>query len=487
MRVRLLAISGTLLLPCLVLVAGCGPVPIEALPDADAGTVADTAQDISIDINQDIQNPFQDADTGAGKDVDPDAKELCNNLIDENGDGRTDEGCWPKPNLRADQTWHDFGLSVIGGAQALAPTFAFTAANKNDAMVLTARDATAGQKAYIWAEQLTTPTGLQVIVPNLITPTNTKGVENWKLSPGRTAPNIDATSALIGESPEVTVVPGTWTFGFVRALESPWMYLGPPQKGYLQLGLVTRPDAGDKPLKLDLDVFLVGGTTGMTPDAFAKSVQWQKIKAKVEKIWDGPDPNTHKPYGLTLGTVNFFALDGDAGTKFKYLDNVLSATSDNELPQVYLATQQVNPASTAVTLVFVSGLNDNNMPVAVGLSQLGGVNGMAGSRLSGMAVTFDADSAADATGETAGDVVGVTLAHEIGHFLGLWHTDEHDGILHDPLHNDTPECKPPVTVENCPLQTVQNLMFWTLAGAGKYPQVSTDQRLVVRRSPALHP
>lgn len=475
------------------LVAACGPVPIEALPDADAGSVADTAVDVSIDINQDIQNPFGDATDAAGKDVDPDAKELCNNLLDENGDGRTDEGCWPAPNLRADQTWHDFGLSAIGGAQALAPTFALKVEAKNQAMVLAARDVTSGQKAYVWAEQLTTPTGLQVIVPGLTTPTSTKGAENWIQSPNRTAPNIFASTALIGESPEVTVVPGTWTFGFVRAAEVPWKYTGPPQKGYLQIGVLSRPDAGDKPLQLDLDVFLVGGTGGMSAADFAKSFQWQQIRTKVESIWNAKvNPGSTKTFGLTLGTVEFFVLDGDAGTKFKYLDNVLSAGTDNELTQVYAATGLVRGASTAVTLVLVSGLNDNNMPVAVGLSQLGGINGLAGSRLSGMAVVLDEATMAQSVKEgpssnVVGDIVGVTLAHEMGHFLGLWHTDEHDGILHDPLHNDTPECKSAnITTEACPIQAA-NLMFWTLAGAGKFPQVAQDQRLVVRRSPALHP
>ena len=454
----------------------CGTVPIEALPDTFVKDAPDVDDDIAIDINLDIQFGDLGADD-VKKDVDPNAKELCNNAIDDNGDGRIDENCWPAPNLRADETWYDFGTIAIGGGAN--PTRTFDAPNKGEGLVLVARDITAGQKAYVWLEQLATPAGLQVIGAG----------DQWATSFNRTGPEVAGATALIGESPAVIVSAGTWTFGFVRALQPPWLYGGVPDKGFLQVGLLSRPDDGAKPAVLDLDVFLVGGTTGMTPEAFGKSVQWQQIRARVEKLW-----GSQAAASIKLGDVQFFAIDGDDGVKFKYLDNVLAGDDTNELPAVYKVTGALRPQSSAATLVLVSGLDDKGLAVAAGLSQLAGINGQAGSRVSGMAMAIDEKMWAVAMAEagtttTVGDVWGVILAHEIGHFLGLWHTDEHDGSLHDPLA-DTPECKvtgQTLTPAVCGDVAARNLMFWSPDSLGNPLKISADQHTVARRSVALHP
>jgi hypothetical protein len=78
-----------------------------------------------------------------------------------------------------------------------------------------------------------------------------------------------------------------------------------------------------------------------------------------------------------------------------------------------------------------------------------------------------------------GDLDGaeVVLMHEIGHFLGLFHTSESSGVVLDPL-TDTPECGSEQDLDHdhslsafeCAGHGGDNLMFWTGAGANLTPQ-----------------
>ncbi len=111
------------------------------------------------------------------------------------------------------------------------------------------------------------------------------------------------------------------------------------------------------------------------------------------------------------------------------------------------------------------------------------------------------------------DDVAYFVAHEAGHFLGLYHTAEADGLWFDPL-SGTPECpcsacahlaagevcdaSPPagktshaMTRAECAPPTARpgcgggdNLMFW-LFDAGASPKLSADQAQVMRANPLI--
>ena len=109
---------------------------------------------------------------------------------------------------------------------------------------------------------------------------------------------------------------------------------------------------------------------------------------------------------------------------------------------------------------------------------------------------------AHATGSTINSqLLGETAAHEMGHWLGLFHTTESGGTLFDPL-SDTPQC--PISranevdhydndtlvyAEDCDGYGADNLMFWTTwstssQAAGKTQEnLSTEQQYILKYSP----
>jgi hypothetical protein len=85
--------------------------------------------------------------------------------------------------------------------------------------------------------------------------------------------------------------------------------------------------------------------------------------------------------------------------------------------------------------------------------------------------------------------VALTMAHEAGHYLGLFHTTEAEATLFDPL-DDTPQCERArddngdglLDYGECRGAGAENLMFWA---AGKVEDLSPHQGFVMRRNPGL--
>ena len=86
-------------------------------------------------------------------------------------------------------------------------------------------------------------------------------------------------------------------------------------------------------------------------------------------------------------------------------------------------------------------------------------------------------------GSELGDqIVGIVLAHELGHALGLYHTTELTGGLADPL-DDTPVCTSGITTNAAACPDYLNLMFPFALRRGPL-ELSDQQREVVRAHPA---
>jgi hypothetical protein len=118
-----------------------------------------------------------------------------------------------------------------------------------------------------------------------------------------------------------------------------------------------------------------------------------------------------------------------------------------------------------------------------------GPNGVAGAASAGVLVAVDPHL--DESGAVDVLVMAETIAHELGHQLGLFHTSEADGRSHDPL-GDTDECDASrdddgdgdVSAEECAAVGGRNLMFWVSAS---FPQreLSPWQRRVLELQPVV--
>ena len=129
----------------------------------------------------------------------------------------------------------------------------------------------------------------------------------------------------------------------------------------------------------------------------------------------------------------------------------------------------------AVHLVVVRGLDDAGDDVA-GYSL--GLPGPFSADRPTAAVLVSAATYRSSSGALDTDGLGTTAAHEIGHYLGLYHTSERDGSAHDPI-GDTPEC----TSSQSACGDASNVMFWT--GGGGRNQLTAGQGVVMRRHPLV--
>lgn len=193
------------------------------------------------------------------------------------------------------------------------------------------------------------------------------------------------------------------------------------------------------------------------------------------------DTPTDDSLGITLGNINYFDVPAAQASSYRVINSTEGA--DSELRRLFeFSAGAPNRALNFFLVDEISGGSEGF--VILGIA--GGIPGIPfvqGTNASGVAVTL-----LDLTRDPSR--IGRVMAHEAGHWLGLWHVTEQNGSMHDPLP-DTPECPPSRDADDdevlndteCADVNSDNLMFW-LAGDSA-SKLSGNQGFVLQRNPAV--
>ena len=227
------------------------------------------------------------------------------------------------------------------------------------------------------------------------------------------------------DDPIVSLVSGGGTYR-MRFLE-----LGSNSGMFVKVRVEQRHQGRTSDGLLPVNVFIADGIPVTAADA-PTDAGFQTILDTIDALF--------AQRGLRLSDVSFFDISNPA---YDEID------SDAEREAMVASESAVAPEHR-LNLFFVQGFP--NDPGTLGVSQ--GIPGlkMNGTRFSGITIVYDGMPA---------DLVGATTAHEAGHYLGLFHTTQHDAFG-DPVSPDPildtlvcPDFPDPV----CPILGDNNLMW----------------------------
>ncbi len=275
-------------------------------------------------------------------------------------------------------------------------------------------------------------------------------------------PTASNFTALLPPGPVFNFIPGTYKVSLLR--ES-----GSAQTSLRVFGKVS---AGfPERQTLDMVFTFVGSPEGLSASSAQSDGAFQQGVTVFR--------NLYALLGIDLAPIVYEDLGGADASALRVIDTVDGA--NNELGQLFSKSRA---AGQGINFFFVQEILGGDAGFII-LGIAGGIPGppaIMGTPHSGVALTM-------AGFRDQPTVFGQTMAHEGGHYLGLFHTTESGGNSHDPLP-DTAQCPASndrnfdgyVTGEECGGKGSDNFMFW-LAGEGAN-KVSTEQGRVLRRNPA---
>ncbi len=283
-------------------------------------------------------------------------------------------------------------------------------------------------------------------------------------------PSADFVTQFVPSSPRSAPQPGTYKFRLIKDGGS---------RNIKVRALIKRVDGAPEGGLLDVNFFFAD-VSGLNASGAPNDADFQRAIETMRAVYANQ--------GITLGSVSYCDLQGTAASRFSVIDSVEGPSS--ELSQMFAESGRAgelgcNP-ERALNFFMVDEIVGGRAGYII-LGIAGGIPGppgLSGTTRSGVAVTT--------TGFRRNPTqLGQTMAHEGGHYLGLFHTTEAEGNAFDPLP-DTPECRSGADRNSDGIvdygecgggKGSENLMFWAAGDAAE--AVSDDQGFVVERNPAV--
>ena len=321
----------------------------------------------------------------------------------------------------------------------------------------------ADPNARIVAYRIVDPTGTTIY--NYASPANSEGAQPVAkiLLPRWTG----SLSVLLPNSPTVPFASGAWTYNLLASR---------PTTANVQAIIKTSSTSSLAAGTINANLFFVG-VPGLNARKARTDPNFQAILAKTRSIY--------AQIGVQLGDLTYIDVTGPDVARYTDL-------SESDLGSLMRLSTSPDARDGAINLFFVHSISSAEVLGGyIILGESAGIPGnpVRGSALSGVAITM-------ADFPLGLDDVAQTMAHETGHWLGLFHPTEADGSVFDPLP-DTPEC-PRVPYDTnqdgimepqeCVGHGADNLMFWTsgsLATGSPLPVLTPNQQFAVMRNPLV--